>query len=409
MIIFASSVTINIMKRVFIFFSLLCIFAQSMTAQLTALGLVKESNTTTARVSGYSLFVPEISFVDNYLYVGTPNGLYRNLYQSQAEWEKLPLTDELVLDFEVRGDTLIVLTCTQLLCSWDGGKTVIQHPLTSIIGKEKSDVLQGMEVHPHDATHIFVGTNWSGSWCTHDGGSQWEEIYEEDGSQVWLDRIYFNPHDNNKLFGIYNNKTIDFVGFYYSTDGGSQWTSSKGDYRGMNIAKGYNVVFHPTKVNRMIACGWGIYAVSDDAGASWSAVLDPKLGPEYRQPIVNITDIVYDTQNPDILYGADNNAFGSGATTVCRSTDGGYTWEKFFSDTIAPKGVVLSIDMKDNILALYTYGNGIYLLDVDAVESSISPIMGDGNSTPYHDLQGRKVAHPTRGIYIKDGKKVVIK
>ena len=28
---------------------------------------------------------------------------------------------------------------------------------------------------------------------------------------------------------------------------------------------------------------------------------------------------------------------------------------------------------------------------------------------PYYDLQGRKVAHPTRGIYIKDGRKVVIK
>ena len=28
--------------------------------------------------------------------------------------------------------------------------------------------------------------------------------------------------------------------------------------------------------------------------------------------------------------------------------------------------------------------------------------------TPYYDLMGRPVAHPTRGIYIKDGKKVVI-
>ena len=30
-------------------------------------------------------------------------------------------------------------------------------------------------------------------------------------------------------------------------------------------------------------------------------------------------------------------------------------------------------------------------------------------STPYYDLQGRKVTNPTRGIYIKDGKKVAIK
>ena len=29
--------------------------------------------------------------------------------------------------------------------------------------------------------------------------------------------------------------------------------------------------------------------------------------------------------------------------------------------------------------------------------------------TPYYDLQGRPVVNPMRGIYIKDGKKVVVK
>lgn len=29
-------------------------------------------------------------------------------------------------------------------------------------------------------------------------------------------------------------------------------------------------------------------------------------------------------------------------------------------------------------------------------------------TTPYYDLQGRPVESPTRGIYIKDGKKVII-
>ena len=62
----------------------------------------------------------------------------------------------------------------------------------------------------------------------------------------------------------------------------------------------------------------------------------------------------------------------------------------------------------NHLLALYTFSGGIYLLDVDAVESFISPIKDDGNSTPYYDLMGRPVAHPTRGIYIKDGRKVLI-
>ena len=39
----------------------------------------------------------------------------------------------------------------------------------------------------------------------------------------------------------------------------------------------------------------------------------------------------------------------------------------------------------------------------------IDPEQNEPYITPYHDLMGREVAHPTRGIYIKDGKKVVIK
>ena len=43
------------------------------------------------------------------------------------------------------------------------------------------------------------------------------------------------------------------------------------------------------------------------------------------------------------------------------------------------------------------------------LDTSISPIVAPSTDTPYYDLQGRPVANPTRGIYIKDGKKVAIK
>ena len=32
----------------------------------------------------------------------------------------------------------------------------------------------------------------------------------------------------------------------------------------------------------------------------------------------------------------------------------------------------------------------------------------DKGTTPYYDLMGRPVANPTRGIYIKDGKKIAV-
>ena len=38
-----------------------------------------------------------------------------------------------------------------------------------------------------------------------------------------------------------------------------------------------------------------------------------------------------------------------------------------------------------------------------------SMLIYDSRTSSYYDLQGRPVANPTRGIYIKDGKKVAIK
>ena len=177
-----------------------------------------------------------------------------------------------------------------------------------------------------------------------------------------------------------------------------------GVYYDSNISEIYNIAFHPTIEGKVAACGVGVYGLSDDGGASWTGVFEPRWG----QIIVHITDILYDTRNPDVLYGADWSGIQEGTTSIVRSTDGGYTWKTFYEASLAPNAYVLSFDMKDNLLALYTYGGGIYLLDVDAVEASISSIPADAIVTPYYDLMGRPVAHPTRGIYIKDGRKVVI-
>ena len=95
--------------------------------------------------------------------------------------------------------------------------------------------------------------------------------------------------------------------------------------------------------------------------------------------------------------------------TYYASTDGGFIWETFYViETQKPIGV-FNICMKDSLLAIYTlWDNQAYLLDVDAVENSISPVENERKDAPYYDLQGRKVANPTRGINIKDRKKVII-
>ena len=58
----------------------------------------------------------------------------------------------------------------------------------------------------------------------------------------------------------------------------------------------------------------------------------------------------------------------------------------------------------DNGIALYQSPDGCYKEEGTAVWESLV----DGPVVPYYDLMGRPVANPTRGIYIKDGKKVII-
>ena len=54
---------------------------------------------------------------------------------------------------------------------------------------------------------------------------------------------------------------------------------------------------------------------------------------------------------------------------------------------------------------LYQQEDGILWKD----NTNIEGIKANNHDTPYYDLQGRKMTHPTQGIYIKDGKKMVVR
>ena len=94
-------------------------------------------------------------------------------------------------------------------------------------------------------------------------------------------------------------------------------------------------------------------------------------------------------------------------TGVHRSVDGGSTWHEYYSNEKIEK--IRNLAIYNNMLFIYAQNGGIYLLDVDAVDNSVAPVVNDKGYTPYYDLLGRPIANPTRGIYIKDGKKVAIK
>ena len=399
------------MKTRITYLFLMLFAVQSMMAQLISLGLVEESNIENKKneIRRGFYFIPEITFVgNNMLYAGTPTGLYRcNISNLDAvEWEKLPITDDIIEDFEIRGDTVIVLSRKELLLSVDGGMTA-QRRFSDTVFLDDVNYAQreicNVAVYPGNAKRFYVAHQTNYLSYTDDFGENWTRV-----TGTGLTDLFYSPHNHNRLVGYRFTKPITSAGAYISNDGGLNWMYARDETQ--DHTDMYRIAFHPTDSNRLALCGNGSYALSFDGGASWQGILRQVGIWEYS--VAYLIDVIYDPRNPDTLYGAQlySDFFKENLDTmkVIRSTDGGLTCNEFVVEPMANKGNLLRMDIKDNVLALYTSANGIYLLDVDAVDTSIPAIENETSAAPYYDLQGRPVAAPMRGIYIKDGKKVII-
>ena len=365
---------------------LVLLAAQAMMAQLTSLGLENETNLEKAikenRVS--KDYIPKLEVVNGYIYAATPQGLYKLEVDKTSTWDKVQITDELVCDVTVHGDTLLILTSNALYISTNGGESSVKIPTDSIAKEKPNAKLQDMAVHPNTVDTIFIA--YEGLSYTADMGKTWKTINTDiDYMSFSLDGICYNPHVPNQLVGYYNNQILTESEMIVSKDGGTSWAVTYGFSSPRSC---YDVVFHPTDKDKLIAFGASLYSISEDGGKHWN-----------RSKAIEAWDIVYDVRNPEVLYGAT-------ADGVYRSVDGGLTWNVFYQNENV--GEVRSLVMYNDMLAIYTYQRGIYLLDVDALEASISSAQADVIITPYYDLMGREVDKPTRGIYIKDGKKVIV-
>ena len=65
------------------------------------------------------------------------------------------------------------------------------------------------------------------------------------------------------------------------------------------------------------------------------------------------------------------------------------------------------VEQVDRIYVINGYDQNIRL-EVKIIDNSVNNIIPTTDDAPYYDLQGREVAHPTRGIYIRNGRKVIV-
>ena len=386
-----------------------CIMIQSITAQVSSLGLIEESNIPLGTNSPFLYHIPQMRFVGDRLYVATPKGLYTKDISDSGKWDKLPVTDNLVVDFAVNGDTLAVLTPDVLYLSTDCGKTYATTSLDIFVDENtgSNKKLYHVTFHPHNSQRIYVA--YGGVSCSSDFGKTWEKLPDRidvngEGMSYAPVGVLFNPNDPTNLIAYANTPAFNSSALFYSCDEGTSWSLA---YYDGGVSEIHNVAFHPNDKNKMIVCGVNTYLMQEQQGQRLENVY--KQGSKYYpQLLVHLFDVVYDTRNPNILYGADMSTMNDKNIVILHSVDGGLTWKEFYSIECEKNDHALRLAIHDNVLAVYSYANGIYLLDVDAVGTSVSSIVDDESESAYYDLMGRKVTHPTRGIYIKEGRKVVM-
>ena len=87
----------------------------------------------------------------------------------------------------------------------------------------------------------------------------------------------------------------------------------------------------------------------------------------------------------------------------------GDIWISDIINPFNPDADCISVNVIDVCIPGFTKEKYIVHLGSITKSVAIEPIEQEHCIYPYYDLMGRPVAHPTRGIYVKDGKKVVIK
>lgn len=170
--------------------------------------------------------------------------------------------------------------------------------------------------------------------------------------------------------------------------------------------------------------GTGITAYTAEDAGSGNATLISVDKPKAKTPMLlkasagNYIVPVILNSNPNPNFGETieatdnptNNAFKAGQGAAVASKDGNYknyilnsgTFYLANGKTVATNKAYLQLGASNTSKANLIFPNG------DA--TSISSIMGEGEGTNvYYNLQGMQVSNPTKGMYIVNGKKYIIK
>ena len=238
-------------------------------------------------------------------------------------------------------------------------------------------------VHPQDQRIIYVATASGGLWKSHNAGTTWTVVFENESS-ISLGDVALAPSNPDIVWigtGEQNSvRSSQFGdGVYRSLDAGETWQH-------MGLAESRHIgriLIHPENpdIVYVAAMGslWGpgsqrgLYR-STDGGENWTALLQPS---EYT----GVVEVQMHPANPKILFAATfqrerrmwSMIGGGDEGGLFRSDDGGDSWRRvgngFPTDAVGRVGVTFCAGNPDTMYATAVGSSGGTFRSTDGGES----------------------------------------
>jgi len=202
----------------------------------------------------------------------------------------------------------------------------------------------------------YFGATGGGLWKTTDGGVTWQPVTDGKITASSVGAVAVAPSNPDVVYiGTGESEIRGNIapgdGVYKSTDAGKTWTHI-GLEDAQNISK---IRVNPTNPDVVFVAAFGHHAApneqrgifrSKDGGKTWEKVL-------YRDPKTGGIEVVFDPNNPNVLYASLWEAFrntymmssGGPGSGLFKSTDGGDHWTEISRNPGLPKGVLGKIGM----------------------------------------------------------------
>ena len=356
---------------------------------------------------------PRMHIEGDKLYICTSLGLYaKDLTDDNSAWQIVGFEGIPLQDYARHGSDILALRYNKgggfLLLSHDGGQTY-EDVTPDLLCHEKYETLINLAQHPTDPGTLIVSSFYHGILRSTDFGQTWEQLTEVVFGNSVASFIGFHPARPSI---IYNSGEDDNLAghIYISYNGGKTWNDHCEDlgFPGDNCV--HQVAFHPANPDRWIAGGEGCVFLTDDNGQTWSC--QNYWGDETRMAYWYFT--AFDDEHPDTVYMVGclgRNGQKNACIKIMCSTDGGRSWhESQVIESAREFDRVNDLQQYHDRLLIYAESDVYTVSKAELIAQSTAAIRSVTSDTPTaqtYDLQGRRVETPRRGIFIKNGRKVI--